>query len=187
MTTIEQDADRIREAFRFFRFPGKLTVSHDNGLACLNIVSEGEIDVDGLWLTISSHRATAGNAAMRIIFNGVLYRVCPYCNVLSAFESLEQEMCENCMKPRSGYKPDPFKEAARRATRKAIREGTVRDEPEACEDCGRTDESLTIHHVDYSDPLNIEWLCTTCHGKRHRGWRKYYAFRNHVEARLAWI
>lgn len=185
---IERDAARIREAYKFYRFPGKLTVSHENGLACLDIVSKKELEqpLQHIWLTIASHRSKKNNVAMRITLNGKLHRICQHCNMLRAFDTLEEERCEECLKPRSYYKPDPLKVKARAATNKAIRNGLVRGEPDACEDCGRDDERLTVHHTDYSQPLEIEWLCTTCHGKRHRGWRKYYAFKSPAEARMAW-
>lgn len=185
--TIEQDAARIKETFAFFRFPGQLTVTHDNGLACLDVQTSEQIEAQNLWLSIASHRALDGNIAMRITINGKLYRICPSCNFLHEFESLEQEKCEDCLKPSSYYKPDPIKQKARQITYKAIRDGLVRGEPDACEDCGTTEQRLTIHHLDYSQPLEIEWLCTKCHGKRHRGNRRYYAFSSHVEARMAWI
>jgi hypothetical protein len=186
VSTIEQDAARIAEAFRFFRFPGELKVSHDEGLACLDVTSVDEINVQNLWLTIGSHRALNGNTAMRITLNGKLHRICPHCNILRSFESLDQDKCESCLKPSVYYKPDPIKQKARGITNRAIKNGLVRGEPDACEDCGCTDENLTVHHKDYSEPLDIEWLCTTCHGRRHRGWRKYYAFKGYAEARMAW-
>lgn len=188
--TTERDAARIREIYKFHRFPGKLTVSHDGGLACLEIVSKKEFEpgrIQHVWLTIASHRSKKSNAAMRITLNGNLHRICQHCNILRAFESLEEERCEECLKPRTYYKPDPLKVKARAATNKAIRSGLVRGEPDGCEDCGTTEERLTIHHVDYSQPLEIEWLCTTCHGRRHRGGKRFYAFSGYAEARMAWI
>ncbi len=39
--------------------------------------------------------------------------------------------------------------------------------PTRCTDCGEI-RKLHAHHPDYSRPLFVEWLCTRCHGKRHR-------------------
>lgn len=33
--------------------------------------------------------------------------------------------------------------------------------------CG-TDKNVHGHHHDYSKPLDVEWLCSTCHGIEHR-------------------
>jgi len=38
---------------------------------------------------------------------------------------------------------------------------------ESCEDCGKKTK-LQKHHEDYSKPLDVNWLCTKCHGIRHR-------------------
>ena len=42
---------------------------------------------------------------------------------------------------------------------------------DACEGCGKWCEDarkLHGHHSDYSKPLEVEWLCASCHGKKHR-------------------
>lgn len=36
---------------------------------------------------------------------------------------------------------------------------------------GRWPTPLHAHHDDYSKPLEIQWLCTGCHGAVHSGWR----------------
>ena len=45
-----------------------------------------------------------------------------------------------------------------------------------CDDCGewkRGYRDMHIHHIDldqtHNDPANLAVLCSTCHGKRHRG------------------
>ena len=43
-----------------------------------------------------------------------------------------------------------------------------------CERCGagREGNEIQAHHEDYSKPLDVVWLCTVCHGKRHREIKK---------------
>jgi hypothetical protein len=38
-----------------------------------------------------------------------------------------------------------------------------------CYDCGRVagDRQLHGHHEDYGRPLEVVWLCSSCHRKRH--------------------
>lgn len=56
------------------------------------------------------------------------------------------------------------KELARNVTKKAIRGGGLAKQP--CEECGAT-ERVEVHHVDYTKPLEIRWLCKPCHYKQH--------------------
>lgn len=35
-----------------------------------------------------------------------------------------------------------------------------------CEGCGAP--NAHAHHEDYSKPLDVRWLCSTCHGLEHR-------------------
>ena len=66
-----------------------------------------------------------------------------------------------------------LKERARYEVHKALRTGTL-TRPLLCEQCGiepgRTRHGHTklhAHHPNYHDPLGVEWLCSTCHLKRH--------------------
>ena len=63
--------------------------------------------------------------------------------------------------------------AARRlvyiAFQNAVRTGMLK-RPETCSDCGGQGK-VDGHHEDYSKPLNVVWLCTKCHGRRHSGGR----------------
>ena len=54
--------------------------------------------------------------------------------------------------------PDKYK--ARYILNNAIRRGTVKKEP--CEKCKTTDR-VTAHHDNYSQPLDVHWLCPKCH------------------------
>ena len=49
--------------------------------------------------------------------------------------------------------------------RRAIANGKLKVRP--CERCGFA-LGIQAHHEDYSKPLDVVWLCTPCHGARHR-------------------
>ena len=38
--------------------------------------------------------------------------------------------------------------------------------PDCCEDCGK-ETKLHGHHPDYTQPLEVDWLCPVCHSARH--------------------
>jgi hypothetical protein len=40
--------------------------------------------------------------------------------------------------------------------------------PSHCELCMLNDKPITAHHIDYGKPLEITWLCTSCHGVVHK-------------------
>lgn len=64
------------------------------------------------------------------------------------------------------YKAEnPEKCAARYAVNNAIRDGRLERGSE-CYFCAAT-EGLHGHHEDYSKPLEVVWLCTSCHSKLH--------------------
>ena len=46
----------------------------------------------------------------------------------------------------------------------SIRDGKITREP--CESCGAA--IAQAHHDDYAKPLDIRWLCPTCHTEWHR-------------------
>ena len=47
----------------------------------------------------------------------------------------------------------------------AIKKGTIKKE--ACKNCGSLTD-LMAHHEDYNKPLEVIWLCRTCHILEHK-------------------
>ena len=81
--------------------------------------------------------------------------------------------CRLCIKEKrkgrhasgKSYKRDPNKERARGRVRDAIRHGKM-VKPTVCE-CCKTETPAHLldgHHHDYDKPLEVRWLCRSCHG-----------------------
>ena len=64
--------------------------------------------------------------------------------------------------------PDRIKrmQQGARGVAKAVREGTL-VRPAACEEC-RTPGPVDAAHYDYARPLDVRWLCRSCHIKWDR-------------------
>lgn len=59
---------------------------------------------------------------------------------------------------------------ARTALNAAVKRGDIK-RPKNCHRC-RVACKPNGHHRDYSKPLEVEWLCTVCHGKEHRKFKR---------------
>jgi len=57
------------------------------------------------------------------------------------------------------------KHMARQVLNIAIQKGTV-VRPPSCQACGAPEPEG--HHQDYGKPLEVEWLCRSCHDRLHR-------------------
>lgn len=72
----------------------------------------------------------------------------------------------NKRQARYNAKREKIKNNARQKVDRAILKGVL-IRPSVCEDCGQ-ERYTQGHHEDYSKPLNVVWVCTACHGLRHR-------------------
>ena len=55
---------------------------------------------------------------------------------------------------------------AHNALSRAVRSGKIL-KGTRCEDCGMVPRYIHGHHEDYSKPLAVSWVCSTCHRRRH--------------------
>ena len=60
----------------------------------------------------------------------------------------------------------PDRHQARVLLHSAVRNGTM-SRPSRCERCG-LDHQIHGHHEDYTRPLDVKWLCSSCHVAHHR-------------------
>lgn len=57
----------------------------------------------------------------------------------------------------------------RRIFNRAVRRGEL-VAAKACERCGEVEPfSMDAHHPDYTRPLEVVWLCRSCHVRLHKG------------------
>jgi ATPase subunit of ABC transporter with duplicated ATPase domains len=58
-----------------------------------------------------------------------------------------------------------LKQNARKKVLRAVKSGKI-IKPSLCEICKR-ERFLEAHHIDYSKPLEVQWLCKECHENTH--------------------
>lgn len=61
-------------------------------------------------------------------------------------------------------KKNPEKIRAQRLANYAIRIGHIKKR-KVCSKCGADGKRMEKHHPDYDKPLDVVWLCATCHAK----------------------
>lgn len=82
--------------------------------------------------------------------------------------SMEERNRRRVERQRELRKLNPEKYLARLAVSNAIRHGELLKQH--CECCG--DEKAEAHHDDYNKPLDVIWLCFSCHLKQHNKQRR---------------
>ncbi|KKL66148.1 hypothetical protein LCGC14_2147870 [marine sediment metagenome] len=62
----------------------------------------------------------------------------------------------------------PERSKAKNTLKVAVINGKIK-KPTICSVCLESQESKQLHghHDDYSKPLDVEWLCSPCHGAKH--------------------
>lgn len=91
--------------------------------------------------------------------------------IASSPELRERKLAQNRESARRNYAKrkaydkarDPLKTRARRLVRNRVFRGTLTKLP--CEICG--DPKSQAHHENYSQPLDIKWLCAKHHKEAH--------------------
>lgn len=79
--------------------------------------------------------------------------ICGKCrNITTRRQSQRQERAAN-----------PLKFRARDSVKRAVKSGRLIRLP--CQTCGEVESHA--HHEDYLKPLDVEWLCHSCHELRH--------------------
>ena len=73
-------------------------------------------------------------------------------------------VCSRCRIP--DYSLVAIKHAARSAVAHAVRVKALL-KPERCEHCKEAVWRLEAHHLDYTRPLDVRWLCTKDHHAVH--------------------
>jgi len=67
---------------------------------------------------------------------------------------------------KKSHEKDKSKRRARKIVNYHLQKGNLA-KPLCCETCLKQGQ-LEAHHEDYNLPLNVKWLCTSCHGIKHR-------------------
>lgn len=94
-------------------------------------------------------------------------KLCLECNRERSRRSRQSERGQEWIKEYSKkrYLKFKHKSLARAKTRNAVKAGKI-VKPNHCSNC-RKEAPLQGHHEDYSKPLEVQWLCDSCHKHTH--------------------
>ncbi len=108
------------------------------------------------------------------------FKDCEHCGKRYRTMNMRQRFCSGTcsllavprgMLQREGVRgrcPSKAKQSASGIVRRAIRDGIIK-EAGRCTICNLPDMryGLIAHHQDYNKPLDVDWLCRSCHLKVH--------------------
>lgn len=107
---------------------------------------------------------------------GMLFRLQPCKDCGGVLHNGDAHYCYGCAAKRQvasnrrSARRYPDRNRARSITKHAIESGRLK-RPDRCSRCHnppRGRSRIHAHHDDYSRPLDVMWLCQTCHAARHR-------------------
>jgi len=79
----------------------------------------------------------------------------------------------------SVWNKNPTRAHSRQVVYYALKSGMI-EKPTTCSRCGREGCVIQAHHLSYDDPLDIEWLCVSCHNiaDRNRQLKNVESYQN---------
>lgn len=77
---------------------------------------------------------------------------------------------------------EPRRRSAHLAVAAAVRSGAL-VRPGLCSSCSKGDRKIVAHHHNYSKPLDVVWLCNSCHLKLHGAEKRAAENARHEEFR----
>lgn len=103
----------------------------------------------------------------------ITHKLCPTCRLYkglmeywrsSSYPPVFDPLCHECAGPVRDNS-NPTKAKARRISIALAKSGELG--PAICDVCGSNTE-VQIHHLNYKNPKDIQWLCRICHDEAHR-------------------
>jgi hypothetical protein len=80
-----------------------------------------------------------------------------------------RKYCEDCVRePKIRKKYEDLELELKYVAHKEVKLAIISGKliPKPCEICGRPE--FAAHHEDYNKPLDVKWLCVSCHMSLHR-------------------
>ena len=91
-----------------------------------------------------------------------------YCDVIvKRWQDFTGKKAKENQRLKKVYSENKEKYQARFSVTTALRSGKI-VKPEKCSKCEKVTSKLEAHHEDYDKPLDVMWMCRTCHVKHEK-------------------